>query len=92
MKMKNCRTYYEAQTASRLMEIVQPPPKPTHNQIKSNYVFVTKMLLRRYSEIYRHLLSKCYKNRVLERQDMAQCKFSDTKQSERFLAGFETFC
>ena len=31
--MKNCKTFYEAQTASHLMEIVQPPPKPTPNQI-----------------------------------------------------------
>ena len=24
--MKNCKTFYEAQTVSRLKEIVQPPP------------------------------------------------------------------
>ena len=26
--MKNCKTFYETQTATRLKEIVQPPPSP----------------------------------------------------------------
>ena len=26
--MKNCKTSYETQTASRLKEIIQPPPPP----------------------------------------------------------------
>ena len=28
IKMKNCKTFYETQTASRLKEIIQPPPIP----------------------------------------------------------------
>ena len=28
IKMKNCKTFYEAQTVSRLKEIIQPPPNP----------------------------------------------------------------
>ena len=31
--------------------------------------------LNRYLEIYIHLLSKCFKNAVLGRQEMAQCKY-----------------
>ena len=71
IKMKNCKTFYEAQTASC--------PKGNHpaspNQIKSYYVSGTKILLQRYTEIYRHLLSMCFKNAVLGRQEMMQCKF-----------------
>ena len=26
--MKNCKTFYEAQTASHLKEIIEPPPNP----------------------------------------------------------------
>ena len=29
IKIKNCKTFYEAQTASRLKEVIQPTPKPT---------------------------------------------------------------
>ena len=101
--MKNCKTFYEAQTANHLMEIVQRPSKPTPNQIKYYYVFGTKNFLRRYTEIYRHLLSKCFGNVVLERQEMVQCKcfflilnrnmfVGKFIKSERFLTGFETFC
>ena len=84
IKMKNCKTFCEAQTASRLMEIVQPPTKPNPTQIKSNYVFGTKIFLRRYTEVNGHLLSTCFENRVLERQEMVQCKFPDTKQKHFF--------
>ena len=99
--MKNCKTIYEAQTASRFKDIIQPPPPPPPlHQIKSYYVFGTKMFLRRYTEIYGHLLSKCFKNAVLDRQKMGQCKCFFWHQTEtyllenleRFLAGFETFC
>ena len=77
IKMKNCKTFYEAQTASCLKEIIQPPPdsQPIPNQTKSYYVFGTKIFLWRYTEIYRHLLSKYYKNAVLWRQEMVQPKF-----------------
>ena len=68
-KMKNYKTFYECQTASRLKEIFQP------SQIKSYYVFETKIFLVRYTEIYRHLLLKCSKNAVLGRQEMVQCKY-----------------
>ena len=38
------------------------------------YVFGTKSFLRRYTEIYKHLLSKCCKNAALWRQEMVQPK------------------
>ena len=74
--MKNCKTFYEAQTASCLKEIIEPPPnsQPTPHKIKSYYVFGTKIFLRRYTEIYKHLLSKCFKNAVPGRQEMVQRK------------------
>ena len=66
VKMKNSKTFYMAQTASCF---------------KSYYVFGTKIFLRRYTEMYRHLFSKCFKNAVLGRQEMVQHNFfSDIKQ------------
>ena len=86
IKMKNCKTLYEVQTASHLKEIFQsPPPQPTPHQIKSYYVSGTKILLRRYTEIYRHLLSKYFKDAVLGRQEMMQCKCYFLHQTETCL-------
>ena len=53
-------------------------PHPTPHQIKSYHVSETKILLKRYLEIYRHLLSKCFKNAVLERQEMVHAIFFRT--------------
>ena len=41
--MKNCKTFYEVQTASHLKLIIQPPPLPpttpsTPHKIKAYYV------------------------------------------------------
>ena len=86
IKMKNCKTLYEVQTASHLKEIFQsPPPQPTPHQIKSYYVSGTKILLRRYTELYKHLLSKRFKNAVLGRQEMMQCKCYFLRQIETCL-------
>ena len=77
LKMKNCNTFYETQTASCLKKFIQPPPpppQPPYHQMKSYYAFETKIFLRRYTEIYRHLLSKCFTNVVLVCQEMVQCK------------------
>ena len=55
IKMKNCKSFYEAQTASCLKEIIQPPPNPqlTPHQIKSYYVFGKKNYgdIQKYTEI-----------------------------------------
>ena len=60
-------------------------PNPAHHQIKSYYVFVTNIFLGRFTEIYRHLLSKCFKKVVLGRQEMVQCKCFFLHQTETFL-------
>ena len=78
IKMKNYKTFCKVQTASHLKEII-PPTHP--HQIKPYYDSETKIFLRRYLQIHRHLLSMCFKNAVLGRQEIVQCNiFSDTKQ------------
>ena len=81
LKMKNCKTRYKAQTASRLKEVIEPPPTHSH-QINPHNVVGIKIFLRRYTEIYRHLLSKCFKNVALGRQEMVQCKCFFWHQTE----------
>ena len=85
IKIKNCKTFCETQTARRLKGIVQPPTKPIPNQIKSYYVSGTEIFWRRYTEIYRHLLSKCFENTVLELQEMVQCKCFFSRETETCL-------
>ena len=51
--MKNCKTFYKAQTAIRRKEIIQPLRTPQSHQIKSCCFSGTKFFLRRYTEIYR---------------------------------------
>ena len=55
---------------------------PTHpHMIKSYYAFGTKLFLRRYTEIYGHLLSNCFMNAVLGVKKRWNANvFSDTKQ------------
>ena len=48
--MKNCKIFYEAKTASRIKEIIQPSPQPTPHQIKSYYISGTKIFLQRYTD------------------------------------------
>ena len=43
--------------------------------------------LNRYLEIYIHLLPKCFKNAVLERQEMAQCKYFFWHQNRNMFTG-----
>ena len=80
--MKNCKTFYNVQTASRLKETVQPPPNPFPSDKTLLRLWNKHFLLRRYTEIQRHLLSKSFKNAVLGRQEIVRCKcFYDTKQN-----------
>ena len=83
IKLKNCKILYDTQIASHLKEIIQPPP--THHQIKSYYAFETKIFLTRYTELYRHLLSKCFKKVVLGHQEIGQCKCFFWHQTETCL-------
>ena len=56
IKMKNCKTFYETQTASCLKEIIQSPqPLIPLDKILSLW---KKNFLERYTEIYRYLLSR----------------------------------
>ena len=73
IKVKNCKTFYETQTASPLKEIIQPPPTPIP-PYKILLGLWNKIFLERYTEIYRHLISQCFKKVVLGRQEMMQCK------------------
>ena len=72
--MKNCKTLYKVQTASRLKETVQPPPNPFPSDKTLLRLWNKNFLLRRYTEIQKHLLSKSFKNSVLGRQEMVRCK------------------
>ena len=84
IKMKNCKTFYETQTASCLKEIIQPPQPP----IPPDKILIrlwNKNFLERYTEIYRYLLSKCFKKVVLGRQEMVQCKCFFLHQTETCL-------
>ena len=64
-----------------LRKLFSLPQRPYH-QIKSCCVFETKNFLERYKEIYRHLLSKCFKKVVLGRQERMQCKCFFWHQTE----------
>ena len=59
IKMKNFKTFYKAQTASHLKDIIQSPLPPD----------------KIFNISGTNLLSKCFKNVVLGRQEMVQCKW-----------------
>ena len=101
IKMKNCKTFCEAQTASRLMEIVQPPTKPNPTQKnlttsleqKFSYGDIQKYMdicFQRASRIEFLSVKKwCSANFLTRNRNTFFRKFV---KSGRFLAGFETFC
>ena len=65
------KIFCKAQTASRLKKIIQPLPSlRLLNKTLLRLWNWTKILLRRYIEICRHLLSMCLKNAVLGCQEM----------------------
>ena len=49
---------------------------------KSHYVSGAKIFWRRYTKVYRHLHFKLFKNAVLGRQEMVQCKCFFWHQAE----------
>ena len=59
IKMKNCKSFYEAQTASCLKETIHPSPnpQPIPHQIKSYYAFGKK----KFMEIYRNIQTFAFK-------------------------------
>ena len=85
--MKNCEKFSETQTASHLKEIIQPAfPQPNPQQTISYYVFGRKIFLWKYTEVYRHLFSKCFKNAVLDVKNYALQMFF-LKPNRNMLAG-----
>ena len=84
IKMKSFEEICKAQTASHLEKIIQPPSIGPPHQIKPYYVI--KTFLRRYIEIYRRLLSRCFKNAVLGRQEIMQCKYFFLKPNRNLFA------
>ena len=84
--MKNWKIFYEAQTQQRsaLRKLFNLSPlQPDKNLITS--------LEQKFSygdiatEIYRHLLSKCFKNAVLGPQEMVECKCFFWHQTKKCL-------
>ena len=71
IKIKNWKTASSKQRAALRKFFSFPPTHP--HRIKSYYVSGTKILLRRFIEICRHLLSKRFKNAVLVRQEKKLC-------------------
>ena len=74
LKWKVIKHFARLKQRATLRKLSSLHPSASH-QIKPYYVSKTKNFLRRYLAIYRHLLSKCFKNAVLERQEMVQCNF-----------------
>ena len=72
IKAENVKTFYEDQTMSRLQEDV-PPTTPD------------KSFFRRYTGIYRHLISQCFKNTDFGRLEMVQCRCFFWHQWETYL-------
>ena len=86
LKCKNFEKTCKAQTASHLEKIIQPLSIRPPHQIKPYYVSETKTFLRRYIETYRRLLSRCFKNAVLGRQEIMQCKYFFLKPNRNLFA------
>ena len=82
IKMKNCKSFYEVQTASCLKEIIQPLPnlQPIPHQIKSYYVFRKKIYgdIQKYTDIWFQSASKMQFFGV--KKWRIPNVFSDTKQ------------
>ena len=88
IKIQNCKTFCKAQTTNRLNNFFQSPSIPPPTTIPQGQTLLrlrNNFFLRRYIEIYRHLLSKCFKNAVLGRQEMGQCKCFFWHQTESCL-------
>ena len=81
IKVKNCKTFYETQTASPLKEIIQPPPTP-HTTVENLARSLKQNFLR---EIYRNIQTFDFtvfqeSSSWASGNDAVQMFFSDTKQ------------
>ena len=80
--MKNCKTFYKAQMASHLKEIIQTPPNPPLPPEKTLLRLSNKHF---FTEIYRNIQTFAFKvlqecNSWEARNRAVQMFFSDTKQ------------
>ena len=80
IKMKNCKTFYEAQTASCLEEIIQPPPNLPLIKWNLTLSLKQKSFLPRYTEqtFAFKVLQECIS--WVSRSGAVQMFFSKTKQ------------
>ena len=60
----------------------EPPLRKSFCLSKPDKILGTKIFLQGCTEIYRHLLSRYFKNAVLGRQEMMQCKYFFWNQTE----------
>ena len=84
IKMRNCKTFYKVETVIPLKEILQS----SHNPPPSDSILLNlwnKNFLWEYTEISRHLFSKCFKNAALGPPKMVQCKCFLWHQTETCL-------
>ena len=73
IKIQNCKTFSKAQTTNCLNNFFQSPPILSPTTIPQEETLLrlgNKFFLRRYIEIYRHLLSNYFKNAVIGRQEI----------------------
>ena len=78
MNIKIMKHFARSKQRAALKKLFSLPPHLIPSQIKPYYVSGTKIFLRRYKEIYRHLLSKC--SSWASRNGAVQIFFSDTKK------------
>ena len=82
LKWKIVKIFYETHIASCLKQIIQLPHSPPHKILLHLW---SKIFSWRYTVIYRHLFSKCFKKAVLARPEMVQCKCFFWHQTETCL-------
>ena len=85
--MKNCKRFYKAQAASLLRRLFSLSPHRPRHQMKSYYVFRTKIFWRICTEISRHLLWKCFKKAVFGPEEIMQCAYFFLTPNRNVLAG-----
>ena len=86
LKRKIVKRFTRPKQQAALRKLFSLPPTHLY-QIKSYYISGTKMFLRKYTEICRHLRSKCFKNAVLGRQEIVKCKCFCLTPNRNMLAG-----
>ena len=84
LKWKIVKHFTRSKQRAILRKLFSLPSSHPH-WIKPYYVFGTNIFFRRYREIQKHLLSKCFKNTVLGRQEIVRSKCFFWHQTESCL-------